>query len=113
MDFCVPEFFFVRFLVLRYGQFCIQQWITVNWKKNTEKILANLIQTLTSEDRVSIQKNGGSRGEALLAYFFYEFVLVLNAITKVIYKIDLISKNKHRTIKKNMRTIAEHSAFFF
>ena len=50
-------------LTIRYGQFYIQ---TVNraLTKNQEKIFPNLIQTLTSKARVSIQKHAGYRAAA-------------------------------------------------
>ena len=37
-DFLIHEFFLCDFYFFRYGGFCIQQWLTVNWEqqKNSE-----------------------------------------------------------------------------
>ena len=49
-------FFFVRIFVFEIWSICIQQWLAVN--RDCEKLMyemfPNLIQTLTSEARVSI-----------------------------------------------------------
>ena len=84
--FVLMIFFLCDSYILKYGRYCIQQWLTVNWglAKNLEEIFANLIQMLTSEARVLDPKPCGVCGTNDLAIilpiplFYFKFIPIFD-----------------------------------